>query len=155
MSIEIVRGDLLDVTEGIVCHQVNCMGVMGSGVAKQLREKWPQIFTSYRNLCVLNECSTTLLGFVDFVQIEDNLQVANLFCQHNYGKDGYVFTNYDAIHKALKIVHDYALKNNLTIHLPWRMGCGLGGGDWEIVHGIIKEELWNMEVRIWKREQDD
>ena len=38
--IKTVVGDILDATEDIICHQVNCRGVMGAGVAKTLYTRW-------------------------------------------------------------------------------------------------------------------
>ena len=47
-----VNGDILiPETRGrkvIVCHQVNCKGVMGAGLAKQIRDTCPGVFDSYR-----------------------------------------------------------------------------------------------------------
>jgi O-acetyl-ADP-ribose deacetylase (regulator of RNase III) len=34
-----VYGSILDATEDIICHQVNCRGVMGAGVAKALCQR--------------------------------------------------------------------------------------------------------------------
>ena len=39
--IKIFEGDLLESGANFICHQVNCQGVMGSGVAKQIKEQFP------------------------------------------------------------------------------------------------------------------
>lgn len=39
--IKTVYGNIFDATEDIICHQVNCQGVMGAGVAKALYQRWP------------------------------------------------------------------------------------------------------------------
>ena len=41
---KIKHGDILSVANGIIVHQVNAQGVMGSGLAKQIREKYPMAF---------------------------------------------------------------------------------------------------------------
>ena len=38
---EIIEGNLLEAPERIIVHQTNCMGVMGSGIAKQIKAKYP------------------------------------------------------------------------------------------------------------------
>lgn len=38
----------------LVCHQVNCHGVIGSGLALQIREHYPVVFESYRKKCAAN-----------------------------------------------------------------------------------------------------
>ena len=32
----------------ILCHQVNCQGVMGAGLAKQIRSKYPEVYEQYK-----------------------------------------------------------------------------------------------------------
>ena len=39
---------LLEADVDYICHQVNCMGRMNSGVAKAIRERWPIVFTTYQ-----------------------------------------------------------------------------------------------------------
>ena len=43
--------DLFESGADMICHQVNCMGVMGSGVAKQVKERYPKVFEEYVNWC--------------------------------------------------------------------------------------------------------
>ena len=45
--IEYIKGNILNATEGIIVQQVNCMGVMGAGLAKQIRDKWPSVYNRY------------------------------------------------------------------------------------------------------------
>ena len=45
--IKVVKGNLLDATEAIIAHQVNCQKKMNSGVAKAIREKYPIVFDIY------------------------------------------------------------------------------------------------------------
>ena len=46
--IKVVKGNLLDATEAIIAHQVNCQRKMNSGVAKAIREKYPIVFDIYQ-----------------------------------------------------------------------------------------------------------
>lgn len=43
MTIEIIEGNILDYKEDIIVQQVNCRGVMGSGLAKQIMNKYPSV----------------------------------------------------------------------------------------------------------------
>ena len=47
MSIYHVKGSLLDADVDYYCHQVNCQGRMGSGIAKAIKEKWPVVYSEY------------------------------------------------------------------------------------------------------------
>src|SRR5271167_114181 len=50
-NIKYLNKDITTVDEGIIAHGCNCQGVMGSGVARFLRDKYPQIFPYYQDLC--------------------------------------------------------------------------------------------------------
>ena len=43
--------DIFDSGADIICHQVNCQGVMGSGLAKQIRERYPIVYEEYKKWC--------------------------------------------------------------------------------------------------------
>ncbi len=51
MSIKIIDGDLFSTKSNYICHQVNCQGKMGSGVAKQIRTKFPTVYKWYKVRC--------------------------------------------------------------------------------------------------------
>ena len=51
--IDIINGNILNCSENIIVHQTNCLGVMGAGLALQLRKKYPIIFDKYKILCDL------------------------------------------------------------------------------------------------------
>ena len=48
MSIIVYEGNLLDSKANIICHQTNCKGVMGSGVALAVKTRYPAAYESYR-----------------------------------------------------------------------------------------------------------
>ena len=46
--ITVINGDLLSSQEDYICHQVNCMGVMGAGVALQIKKVYPDVYNQYQ-----------------------------------------------------------------------------------------------------------
>lgn len=133
----------------VICHQVNCRGVMGAGLAKQVREAYPDLYEEYRKLCKSHAGHTDkLLGGVMFWAIENGNLIANLFGQDGYAFGG-VHTDYNALSNAFALLaQKYPDK---TIRIPCRIGCGLGGGDWEKVRQIICETLIDkgVYVELW------
>lgn len=159
--IKIVNGNLLDAKEDIIAHQVNCMGVMGAGVAKQIREKWPYVYYRYRERCYAGAVKpVSLLGDCQFVHLDKTdgrgCIVANLFGQYDYGR-GRAFTDESAFRKALKGL-SFMLTNRshnfkeplASIAMPYKIGCGLGGGNWDNIYKIIEEELSDFNVTLYK-----
>lgn len=124
--------NLLSVTTGVIAHQVNCQGVMGSGVAQQLRSKYPEVYEVFNERTRRSEPSERL-GKVDIIPIGRDLTILNIYGQFNYGRDGKCYTNYKAVEQAFHhISWAFGLyKEHTTIHIPYMMGCGLAGGNWE------------------------
>lgn len=149
MAIKIVEGNLLDAKEDLILHQVNCKGKMNSGVAKQIREKWNGVYDNYVKLCN-NHSSRNLLGYAQFVNVNKEQYVVNLFSQLLYGYDGQRYTNYEALYRALEKVSIKAREFNLSIALPYRIGCDRGGANWNIVYTMIEELFKDVDVTIYK-----
>ena len=152
-----VTGDILSPANKdritIICHQVNCKGVMGAGLAKQIRSRYPEVYNKYRWLCEKTLVSHNLLGHCQPIEVGANLFVANLFGQYNYGTDKR-YTDYQALSNSLNQLA-LAFQDAATpvvIRIPYKMGCGLAGGEWPTVLNIIRTELVDngYEVEIWK-----
>jgi len=131
-------GDITKSNAGIICHQVNCRGVMGAGLAKALRAKYP-IYGPYVQLC-RGVKPETLLGSTQFVQVstDPDQYVANCFGQCNFGRDR-VQTDYAALEHSLRNVEEFARTHNLSVAIPYGIGCGLAGGDWNTVQAILED----------------
>jgi O-acetyl-ADP-ribose deacetylase (regulator of RNase III) len=151
MATQIIIGDALK--QGIpVIHQVNCQGKMGSGITGQIRERFPNVYTEYRKFCDVPGGNTSqLLGKIQCVSTgnPECPMVVNLFAQDMYGYDGSRYTSYDAFYDgfkaALKVL---ATGNYHRVAVPYKIGCALGGGDWNVVYAIIQSLAENMEVII-------
>lgn len=143
-----VVGNLLDVTSGTIVHGCNAYGVMGSGVAAAVRQKYPDVYERYRDWCLRYENKEDLLGRVLVCRIDKELNVANLISQMAFGTDKR-HTDYPAIERGLNSLTQCTLTTD-KFHLP-KIGAGLGGGDWNIIEGIIKDTLVKagMDVTIW------
>lgn len=138
-----IEKDILTVEEGIICSQVNCMGVMGSGLAKSIRDKWPKVYVEYKEYCDKFENKKyQLLGNILMVEVADNLFVANLFGQYDYGLDGRK-TEYCAVNNALQELHAFISLNlhwkNTPVYIPYRMSSDRAGGDFNIILDIVEQ----------------
>ena len=143
--VKYVKGNLLDSDCDYICHQVNCRGRMGSGIAKQIRERFPEVYRVYREryddaLRVLRS-PDQMLGSTDIVQIPDsNQHVVNMYSQRSYGYDGKCYTSYKAFRFILQELKK-DIPTECTIGFPKGIGCGLGGGNWKTISAMIEEIL--------------
>jgi O-acetyl-ADP-ribose deacetylase (regulator of RNase III) len=144
--VKYVKGNLLDSNCDYICHQVNCQGVMGSGIAKQIRERWPEVYDIYRELCDTYQSGDLIGG----IQVAGH--VVNIFSQDNFGYDGRRYTSYDAFVEAL-LKFRTTIPSGSTIGFPKNIGCGLGGGNWKIISTMIEEILGGYyDVYIYELE---
>lgn len=88
--IKIIEGNIVNAKTDFIIHQVNCQGVMGSGVAKALRDYDEGIYIHYRKICEFCKFKPeSLLGTCDAYFLKDSGQIVlSLFAQDKYGYDG-------------------------------------------------------------------
>lgn len=142
--LEIVNGNIFDGNENIIVHQTNCLGIMGGGIALQVRKLFPNVYEEYVKLCSqYKDNPKSLLGKVQFVVTPNKKAIANCFGQEGIGTG--VQTDYQALYNALSYVKGIALLEAFSVAIPYNIGCGLAGGDWKIVESMIKELFENDE----------
>lgn len=165
MAVKIIDGDLFSTSARYICHQVNCQGRMGNGVAKQVRELFPDVYKHYKLLCDADKGNrfrlgiqeSVLLGRVQFVPEVDcpasediNKRLCNMFAQDFYGYDGKMYTDYNAFNRCLAEIRRRVPAGE-TIAMPYKIGCGLGGGDWNTIYKAIEQELSEDHiVELWR-----
>lgn len=150
MSISWHVGDILDAKVDAILHQTNCKGVMGGGLALQIRKKFPEVYDKYRaHVAAAYRVGRSLLGSIQIVQpTVARPVIINVFGQDEHSQM-HRCTSYDALEAALsKAAKSCA---GTTVAIPYKMSCGLAGGNWEIVKAIIRETIAKTcEVQIWR-----
>ena len=138
---EYIKGDLLTTDAPIICHQVNLQGVMGGGLAYAIAIKYPKVNEKYREY-IYKE-----LGRVCYADADDFI-VANCFSQEeNFD------TNYYALRECLIDVNESMNTFNLdTVAIPYKYGCGIANGDWNIVLSIFEEVFADKKLLIYIKE---
>ena len=146
--IEIVNGNIFDGNDDIICHQVNTFGVMGAGIAAEIKKRFPRVYEIYYEIC--NEYkSNQLMGNVLFCNQYAPPEIANFFSQYN------MTTDYQSLKSCLIAVYNYAKRNSRSIAIPYGMGCGIAKGNWDTVYEMIEEIFGKDDVKctIYKLEQ--
>ena len=145
--------NICDVTRGVILHGCNAQGVMGSGVAKQLRAKYPEIYYKYvTHLNLLKDLGKDPLGTICIQPVTGHLAVCNMITQEYYGRDGRQYVSYEAVEDCLENVLDWLGDYSIPIHVPYLIGAGLGGGDEKTLLAIFEKVLgnYNLNFHIWK-----
>lgn len=136
-------------------HQANCFNTMNSGVAKAIREEFPE---AYAADCETEKGDPDKLGTYSYVGI-DKLSgyIVNLYGQYTYGRDGRKYTLPGELEAAMSAFARHFFLGGelgLAICLP-RLGCGLGGASWqdELVPMIERQLITRgFKVHVYDRE---
>lgn len=148
-------GNIFESNCDIIVHQTNCQGVMGHGIALQVKQRYPEVFQQYKISCDTAVNKEYLLGEVEFDKTNDNKYIASIFGQLYYGEG--LQTDYFKLEKGLNTVHDFALENKLTVAIPYKIGCGLAHGDWNLVNAMIETIFKEspVECYVYKFERNE
>ncbi len=143
--IEYIEGNLLFTDCDIIAHGCNAQGVMGSGVAKQIKLRHPIAYQLYHKYCKVNK---NIVGKILFCH--SNLKIiANCITQNYYGRDGKRYVDYIAVRECMRKLRTYCFAaGRYEVAMP-KIGAGLGMGDWEIIKEIIEEELKDIHVKVY------
>lgn len=147
--ITIKKGDLLEATETVIGHQVNCFGIAG-GLAAYVFDKWPDAENDYQQV-VYRANPWALLGMPQLTgQQADGHIIANIFGQYHPGAD----YRPDALSEALETLGALARKQGWSVALPYKLSCGICGGDWDEVLDMIECAMDGVDCVIYQREGD-
>lgn len=125
-----------------ILHICNDIGAWGAGFVLAVSKRWNEPEIAYRAL------DKYILGDVQFVIVEEDIMVVNMIAQHDTNwYNGTPPIRYDKLREALKTVNKKALIHKATLHMP-RIGCGLAGGQWDIIEKIIQEEI-TVDVTVY------
>lgn len=139
MSFRVKYGDMFaEVDKGFIVHGCNAQGVMGSGVARIIKDRYRKAYEVYAG-----QAPYYILGEVIPVQVTEELTIINAITQNLYGVNQ-VHADYDAIRQAMKgslhVATSRIFDGPQELHMPF-IGAGLGGGDPDTIIEIMREVL--------------
>lgn len=143
MPIIFKTGDLFEDPSEALVNTVNCVGVMGAGVALEFKKRWPENFREYRKLC---DAGALRPGVLFIHAVGDLVSGAPKYLVNFPTKDhwrngssrSYIVDGLEAL-----VEHIEALGIS-SIAMP-PLGCGNGGLDWNDIRPLIVEKLGRLE----------
>lgn len=165
MKIEYRFGDLLSHPGRYILQGCNAQGKMNKGVAKAIRELYPQVFEQYR---ARHELAPLQLGEVITVDCGKHL-ILNGITQDKYSEDGedvdVVYADYQAIARVVNLCDALLDFDTRSRSLPGLIemprpelampliGAGLAHGDWGIISQSIEDNTPFCKPVVYIREQ--
>jgi len=124
---------------------------MGSGIAKSIRAKWPEV---YQADFFTPRGDKRKLGTFSKATVDDNKLVYNLYGQFKADASSRQL-DYQAFEDALKAMRqdliDLGIYKTCKLGLPYKIGCGLAGGDWTVVSEIINKVFVDKAIYIYRQ----
>jgi O-acetyl-ADP-ribose deacetylase (regulator of RNase III) len=138
LALDILSVDLTK-PENSIFIPVNCVGVMGKGLALDFKNKYPDLFAQYNEICRLHYLR---VGFPEVIYSNAALGSAVLFAtkKHWQDKSELIWIKRGLLELAATNDLDYVRwrKQTHNIHIP-KLGCGLGGLNWADVRPLIEQ----------------
>jgi O-acetyl-ADP-ribose deacetylase (regulator of RNase III) len=157
MKIQYKTGDALKGPEAYTCHGCNSRGVMGSGIALQVKTDYPEAFNDYRVAFDnrADKAGGLELGRTIWVTCRDGRTIINAITQADFGRDkSVVYASYDGIRQAIRNINDRAkmIKRDGgkidAVAFP-TIGAGLANGSWKTISAIIEEEATEFQPVVY------
>ena len=135
MSIEVRQGDLFASGASGLAHGCNCRGVMGAGIAKSFRDRWPEMYAEYRERC---QTGRFILGEVFAYETgnwpTNGIVIFNLATQLDPGPHANLYAIEQSVTTMLALARERVVEE---VALP-RIGAGIGGLDWAEVQRTLE-----------------
>lgn len=147
--IELTSGDILKDDSDAIVNTVNCVGIMGRGIALQFKNAWPENFKAYKAACDREEVQPGHMFIYDTERLAAPRYIVN-FPTKRHWKGKSRMQDIDAGLEAL--VRDVARMGIRSIAIP-PLGSGLGGLEWDEVRPRIEaamQALPDVHVRLYE-----
>jgi len=146
---KILKGDVIYSGCDILVNPVNCVGIMGAGLAKQFKIKFPKYFEQYVKLCkdkILSIGKPQL-----YIDSKNEISILSFPTKNHYSENSKI----DYIRKGLSYVKDNYCSFGISTSIAFPLlGCGLGGLDpldvlCEISLFDVDVENYNWDIYVY------
>lgn len=139
--IKYTSGDILRADVEAIVNTVNCVGVMGRGIALQFKKAWPDNFKNYAAACKQNEVKPGSMFIVETSQLTNPKYIINFPTKRHWRGASKI----EDVELGLSaLARDLKEKEIKSIAIP-PLGAGLGGLDWVDVRQRIEEALSDLD----------
>ena len=134
--------NLFDSPAQALVNPVNTVGVMGRGIALEFRQRYPEMYYEYRQLCRTGKLR---IGQLYVYHSQDRI-IVNFPTKdhwHNHSRVAYIQAG------LTEFVRSYIQYDINSVSFP-QLGCGLGGLDWkQQVQPVMERYLKDLPISVY------
>ena len=155
INLTFVLGDAVKALQNkevdFLMHCCNAQGVMGAGIAKQIKEAFPSTYRAYDAYCQAGKYSEVLLG-----NIIIESRVINAIAQFKLGTSrrqvhyGALSSCVAQVVRSAELYHAGSTMRKIKVAVPYLMCCGLAGGNWTVVEEILQSLPNHIDLIVYK-----
>ena len=147
-----IFGNILDIKDGFIIHQVNEFGIIDKGLGKVLCDNYKGLKEAVEYSANLHRANDkSVLGTYHKFET-DTVTIITCFTENgicsNRKEGDPANTSYDLIIKCFDELFLNHYDQGIKYYIPYKFGCGLAGGDWGIVSAILSKYDLNIVARI-------
>jgi O-acetyl-ADP-ribose deacetylase (regulator of RNase III) len=139
-TVEITSGDLFASGCRVLVNPVNCVGVMGAGLAREFRQRYPLMFAEYQNWC-------TTGALAPGQPMMWSGQLVDIICfptKRHWRQPSQISDIVSGLVTLRQLIVEQQLP---SLALP-ALGCGLGGLAWPVVEQLCQQYLGGLDIPI-------
>ncbi|MEF8848816.1 MAG: macro domain-containing protein [Candidatus Thermoplasmatota archaeon] len=139
--INVLIGNIFDSNAETLVNTVNCVGVMGKGIAKKFKKRYPDMYKQYKKKCERNEVK---IGEPYLYKTLKGPRIILFPTKVHWRQNA----KYKDIIKGLDIFRNKYKKWGIkSVAFP-PLGCGNGGLDWSYIGPIMYGKLNDLDIDI-------
>ena len=148
--LKVVTGNILSADEQYIAHQCNCVTTTSAGLAKIIFTKWTHAECYYIRWAPDKPGTIEVRGDGKYY----GRLIVNMFAQYNPGKPPSADDPLDGFQARKKYFIECmkaidTLKPQ-SVAMPWQIGCGLAGGDWDFYKKVIDKFSNSFNITLYK-----
>jgi len=142
--IEYKTGDIIGENAEALVNSVNCVGIMGRGIALQFKNAFPENFKAYQLACQRNELQPGTLLIFKTNQISNPKYIINFPTKRHWRGRSRISDIEAGLEALVREIRRLGIR---SVAIP-PLGSGLGGLEWSHVRPMIQAAVRNLDDNV-------
>jgi len=139
--IKVLIGDMFESPAKTLVNTVNCVGIMGKGIAQEFKKRYPGMFADYEQRCSMGKIEP---GVPYYYEDMLGTSIINFPTKKHWRSPSRLQDIVKGLDLFLEKYKEWGVK---SVAFP-PLGCGNGGLEWSVVGPIMYQKLSNLDIPV-------